>query len=109
MILIGIPILALCLFWLPWITKEAEGHFPAYLLYPAAAGLYLSAIPFYTALYQAFRLLSCIDKSKAFSDFSVRVGLVIPFASLVIAVFAAVLEKLLQNALDIQSENDLTI
>ena len=37
------------------------------------------------------------------------VGLLVPFASLVIAVFAALLEKLLQEAIDIKSENELTI
>jgi hypothetical protein len=31
------------------------------------------------------------------------------FASMVIAVFAAVLQKLLQNAMDIKSDNDLTV
>ena len=37
------------------------------------------------------------------------VGLVVPFASMVIAVFAAVLQKLLKDAIDIKSENDLTV
>ncbi len=37
------------------------------------------------------------------------IGLVIIFASIVIAVFAAVLEQLLQNAIAIKSENDLTV
>ncbi|MEW9111143.1 DUF2975 domain-containing protein [Cytobacillus gottheilii] len=37
------------------------------------------------------------------------VGLLVPFASMVIAVFAAVLQKLLQEAIDIKSENDLTV
>ncbi len=37
------------------------------------------------------------------------VGLIVPFASFVIAVFAAVLQKLLQEAVDIKSENDLMI
>lgn len=36
-------------------------------------------------------------------------GLVITFGSLVIAVFAAVLQKLLKNAIDIKVENDLTV
>jgi Protein of unknown function (DUF2975) len=36
-------------------------------------------------------------------------GLVIVLASVVIAVFAAVLQKLLQSAIDIKSENDLTV
>ncbi|MGZ7238410.1 DUF2975 domain-containing protein, partial [Streptococcus pyogenes] len=33
--------------------------------------LYGTAIPFYFALYQAFKLLSYIDKNKAFSELSV--------------------------------------
>ncbi|WP_416143643.1 DUF2975 domain-containing protein [Planococcus koreensis] len=36
-------------------------------------------------------------------------GLVITFGALVIAVFAAVLQKLLQNAIELKSENDLTV
>lgn len=36
-------------------------------------------------------------------------GLIITFGAVVIAVFAAVLQKLLQNAIDIKSENDLTV
>ena len=40
---------------------------------------------------------------------AVFMGLVFIFATLITGVFAAVLEKLLQNALDIQSENDLTV
>ncbi|MEC2559606.1 DUF2975 domain-containing protein, partial [Bacillus cereus] len=34
------------------------------------------------------------------------VGLIIVFASLVIAVFAAILQRLLQEAINIKSEND---
>lgn len=37
------------------------------------------------------------------------VGMLIPFASLVIAVFTTILQRLLQEAITIQSENDLTI
>lgn len=36
-------------------------------------------------------------------------GLIIIFASLVIAIFAAILQRLLQEAINIKSENDLTI
>ncbi len=39
----------------------------------------------------------------------VALGFVIVFASIVVAIFAAVLERLLQDALDIKSENDLTV
>lgn len=37
------------------------------------------------------------------------IGFTIMFSSLVIAVFAMVLQKLLRNALDIKAENDLTV
>ncbi|GKU77271.1 DUF2975 domain-containing protein [Paenibacillus sp. L3-i20] len=145
-ILIGIPILALCIFGLPLLAKEAPEQFPAYWLYLAIAATYLAAIPYFVALYQAFKLLTYIDKNNAFSELSVSalknikycasvisilfvavmpflyliaeiddapgvivLGLIIIFASMVIAVFAAVLQKLLKNAIDIKSENDLTV
>lgn len=37
------------------------------------------------------------------------IGFVPIFASIVIAVFAAVLQRLLQEAINIKSENDLTV
>jgi len=40
---------------------------------------------------------------------AVLMGLVFIFAPLITSVFAAVLEKLLRNAIDIKSENDLTV
>ncbi len=137
-ILIGIPVLALCIFWLPSVTN----YFP----YPVLTGVYLAAISFFFALYQTLKLLNYIDKNKAFSELSVKalknikycaitisilylglipllfpiadagdapgiVGfpMIIIFASSVIAVFAAVLQKLLKDAIDIKSDNDLTI
>ncbi len=147
-ILIGIPVLALCIFLVPEIANFAAELYPdiAYMKYLVLIVLYASAIPFYFALYQAFKLLSYIDKNKAFSDLSVKalktikycaitisilyvvgmplfylmaeiddapgiivIGLIIIFASMVIAVFAAVLQRLLQEAIDIKSENDLIV
>jgi hypothetical protein len=147
-ILIGIPVLALCIFLVPEIGNVAAKLLPefAYIKYLVSVVFYASAIPFYFALYQAFKLLRYIDKNKAFSQISVKalkkikhcaitisilhvlvlplfylfaekddapgvifVGLVVPFASMVIAVFAAVLQKLLKEAIDIKSDNDLTV
>jgi len=144
-ILIGIPILALCIFLVPEIANFAVELYPdsTYLKYLVYIDLYAAAIPFYFALYQAFKLLNFIDKNQAFSDLSVRalknikycaitisilfvlgmplfylmaerddapgiilIGMVIIFASSVIATFAAVLQKLLKEAVDIKEEND---
>ncbi|AIQ70100.1 DUF2975 domain-containing protein [Paenibacillus graminis] len=147
-ILMGIPVLALCIFAVPEIAGFAAELYPdmTFIKYLVLIDLYASAVPFYIALYQAFRLLGYIDKNKAFSELSVRVlknikycaivisglyvaglplfylmaekddapgiiviGLVIIFASLVIAVFAAVLQKLLKEAIELKIENDLTV
>ncbi|WP_057915526.1 DUF2975 domain-containing protein [Peribacillus muralis] len=147
-ILIGLPVLALCIFLVPEIARFAVELFPniPFLNVLVFIYMYVTAIPFYVALYQALKLLSYIDKNKAFSGLSVMalkkikycamtisslyvvgmpffyfmaelddapgiivIGLVIIFASMVIAVFAAVLQRLLKNAIDIKSENDLTV
>ncbi|MDQ3076912.1 MAG: DUF2975 domain-containing protein [bacterium] len=141
-VLIGIGVLALCIFVLPiGIKTDVTGWYRPILL-----GMYIAAIPFFIALYQSLKLLSYIDKNNAFSELAVRalkyikycaitisglyavgmpyifhvaqlddapgvvaIGFVIIFASLVIATFAAVLQKLLQNVIDIKSENELTV
>ncbi|MFD3258120.1 DUF2975 domain-containing protein [Paenibacillus lentus] len=144
--LIGTPALALCIFGLPWLANNPVNPDYAHILYPILIIMYVSVIPFFVALYQAFRLLSYIDKNKAFSIISIRafkkikycaitistlyvvmmpfvylvaekddapgliiIGMVPIFASMVIAVFSAVLQRLLQEAIDIKSENDLII
>ncbi len=144
--LIGTPVLALAIFGMTWLPKNPANPDYAHILYPIVIGMYVSVIPFFVALYQAFKLLSYIDKNQAFSELSVRalknikfcamtisglyvvilpfvflvaelddapgliiIGMVPIFASMVIAVFAAVLQRLLQEAIDIKSENDLTV
>ena len=137
-ILIGIPVLALCIFWLP--------GFVNYLHYAILISVYATAVAFFFALYQTSKLLSYIDKNKAFSELSVKalkyikycaitisiiyavmapflfpiadaddapglvgIPIIIIFASITIAIFAAVLQRLLKDAIDIKSENDLTV
>jgi hypothetical protein len=146
LILLGVPVLALGIFGLIWLPKHPFNADFDHLLYPILVGMYASVIPFFGALYQAFKLLNFIDKNQAFSELSVKalqtikfcaiafsglyviilpfvyivaeiddapglilMGMVPTFASLVIAVFAAVLQRLLQEAIDIKSENDLTV
>ena len=46
---------------------------------------------------------------KDYAPGAVIIGLVFILVPLVVGVFAAVLERLLRNALDIKSENDLTV
>lgn len=136
--LMGIPVLALCIFWVP--------GFVNYIHFSIIMGVYLSALTFFFALYQAIKLLTYIDKNKAFSELSVKAlknikycantisviylvivpfifpiadaddapglvafPLIIIFGAMVIAVFAAVLQRLLHDAIEMKSENELTI
>ncbi|SME45316.1 DUF2975 domain-containing protein [Bacillus cereus] len=147
-ILMGIPVLAMCIFLVPNIGNFAAELYPemAYIKYLVFINLYATAIPYYFALYQTFKLLNYIDKNNAFSELSVKalknikysalaisvlyvlgmplfylvaerddapgiiiIGMIIIFASMVIAVFAAVLQRLLKDARYIKSENDLTV
>ncbi|WOV86771.1 DUF2975 domain-containing protein [Sporosarcina oncorhynchi] len=147
-VVMGIPILALCVFVVPTIANFAAELYPemSYIKYLILINMYAAAIPFYFALYQTFKLLNLIDMENAFSERSVKalktikycavlisslyvlgmplyyllaerddapgiivIGLVLIFASFVIAVFAAVLEKLLTSAIEIKIENDLTV
>lgn len=64
----------------------------------ATAGMYTAALPYF--YYAA-------DQDDA--PGVVLIGMLLVFAPLVIAVFAAVLQKLLHNAMIIKSENDLTV
>ena len=137
-ILMGVPVLALCIFLVPEIASFAEELYPnlVYIKYLVFLDLYATVIPFYFALYQAFMLLNYIYNNKAFSESSVRalknikycalaisslymlgmplfflmaekddapgiigIGLAMIFASMVIAGFAAVLQRLLQEAI----------
>ncbi|MFF2875014.1 DUF2975 domain-containing protein [Gottfriedia sp. NPDC057991] len=145
--LVGIAVLALCIFLVPNIANFSSKLYPniAAMKYLVFIVMYGAAVPFYIALYQAFNLLRYIDDNTAFSELSVKalknikycaiaissiyvlgmplfhfiakkvdppigiLGAIIIFSSLVIAVFAAILQQLLQEAINIKSENDLTV
>jgi hypothetical protein len=146
--LFGIVVLAICIFGLPSIYNGGSEEFPmaSQALLVIITILYVTAIPFFIALWQTFKLLRYIDQNTAFSALSVKalrnikycaiamsllylgcvpflvpiaeaddapglvlIGAVVACSPLVIAVFSAVLERLLQNAIDIKSENDLTV
>lgn len=148
-VVLGLIVLALCVFALPNLWKgvaEAEPYIIVYSLRMIIIGMYISVVPFYIALVETMKLLAYIDKSIAFSELSVKalnkikycaiaisalylsgVPLLYPFAemddapglllmgfavacmSIVIAVFAATLRRLLQSAIEFKSENELTV
>lgn len=140
--IIGLVVAALCIFVLPLgIASDETGGYRWILL-----GLYIPAVPFFVALYQALMLLRFIDGNEAFSKASVgalknirrcatvitglfiagmpyiytvadrddapgvvAIALIIIFASFVIATFAHLLQRLMQSAVDMKTENDLTV
>lgn len=139
------------LFLLLW-EPQIEGvnanatDFDIYFKDPFLALVYIGSIPFFVALYQAFRVLGYAGQNKIFSQAAVTalrtikycalmivgfvaleevfimanhgsddaaggifVGILIAFGSIVIATAAAMFERVLQNAVNIKSENDLTV
>ncbi|MCA1318651.1 DUF2975 domain-containing protein [Bacillus tianshenii] len=71
--LAGIGVLALCI-WLPVIAvRDARVHpETAYFLIPFLVCAYGFCIAFSVALYQAFKLLTYIEKNNAFSELSLK-------------------------------------
>ncbi|MEH7883639.1 DUF2975 domain-containing protein [Bacillus sp. JJ1609] len=69
----GIAVLALCI-WLPEIAvKDARVHpDTAYFLIPFLVCAYGFCIAFSVALYQAYKLLTYIEKNNAFSELSLK-------------------------------------
>lgn len=146
---IGISVLAF-LFWEPHLEGRNVNAtiFEIYFKDLFLAYVYIGSIPFFVALYQAFKLLGHFGQNKVFSQAAVNalrtikycafilvgaivaadaylmiaarstnedaagavmLGIIAIFASVVIGIAAAVFEQVLQNAVDIKSENDLTV
>jgi hypothetical protein len=143
-VLIGIVVLAVMIRF-PSTEGRAE-NLDLFSIYsdPFILYGYAASIPFFFALYKAFKLLGFIGQNKAFSLNSVRalssikycaiilsifivlaglyikifhhkdddpagfvaICIITTFVSLVIATAIAVFEKILQNGMDIKSENE---
>ena len=146
-VLVGIGVLAAILRFPQTEGRAAHLSLIEVYLDPGVAYGYTASIPFFVALYQAFRVLGYAARNEAFSERSLRavrtiercamlligfsvvgvvylsvamrgqddiaggvaLGVVITLASSVVAAVAAVFERLLQNAADMKSENDLTV
>ena len=145
-VLISIGALALML-WEPHIEgRNAHATlFEVYFKDPFLAYAYIASIPFFVALYQAFKVLGYAGQNKVFSQAAVTalrtikfcaiailgfvavsviflpfgdpedrppgvvMRILITFGSIVIATASAMFERVLQNAVDMKSENDLTV
>ena len=144
-LLIGVGALAFLL-WEPQVegVNAHATHFEKYFnLFVAYA--YIASIPFFVALYQAFKVLGYAGQNRVFSQEAVKalrtikycaislIGFVavsvifmisgdpddrpagvfmrilVTFPSIVVATSAAMFERILQNAVDLKSENDLTV
>lgn len=139
---------AALLLWEPHLEGR-NAHATTFEIYfkdPFLAYVYVGSIPFFVALYQAFKVLGYAGRNLVFSEPAVKamrtikrcalliigfvvvgevfilkhndeenpgagifMGLLVIFASAVIGTAAAVFERILQNAVDIKAENDLTV
>ena len=144
-VFIGIGALAVML-WEPHV-EGANAHATLFQMYFNSFVVYafISSIPFFAALYHAFKVLGYVRQNKIFSQVTVNslriikycalaiIGFVavsvifmiggdredrpaglfmrilVTFPSIIVATAAAICERILQNAVDIKSENDLTV
>src|SRR5882672_7673262 len=90
-VLIGIGALALML-WEPHIEgRNAHATlFEIYFKDPFLAYAYTASIPFFVALYQAFKVLGYAGQNKVFSQEAVKALRTIKFCAIVIVGFVAV-------------------
>ncbi len=65
--MIGLAALAFSVFLVVGINTDQTGYYS-----PILIGMFVPAIPFFIALYQALKLLNYIDKNEAFSGLSIR-------------------------------------
>ena len=147
-VLIGIGALALLL-WEPHVegvNADATKLYQIYFDDPFLALVYIGSIPFFIALYQAFKVLGYARQNRVISPEAVKalrtikqcalaiigfvvveeffiilnhgdddaaggvfMGVLITFGSVIVATAAAVFQRTLQSAVDIKSENDLTV
>ena len=146
-VLLGIGALALLL-WEPQIegVNAHATNFEIYFKDPFLVLVYIGSIPFFVAIYQAFKLLGYAGQNKVISPEAVKalrtikycalaiigfvvveeifimlnhgsddaaggvaMGIGITFISIVVATAAAVFEGTLQSAVEMKSENDLTV
>jgi Protein of unknown function (DUF2975) len=140
------PALVMCFYGLPMMAHSMMPDIPEVKVYLSALAAYAASIAYVFTLFQAFKLLTYIDKNTAFSEKSVLalrkikrsavvvsfmfacelplfyfvadgadapgvmvMGLIAICAPVVISVFAAVLEKLLQKAIELKDEQELTV
>ena len=146
--LLGVGVLAL-LVWEPQIEGRNVNatQFEIYFKDPFLAYIYLAFVPFFVALYQAFKILGYARRNEMFFPRSARalriikycalttaifivgaeayififvrgtddvaggvmMGAFIIFVSAIIATAPAVFQRRLQNAVNIKSENNLTV
>ena len=145
-VLIGIGALAFML-WEPHLEGR-NAHATTFEIYfkdPFLAYVYVASIPFFAALYQAFKVLGYAGQNRVFSQPAVNalrtikfcaiaivgfvagavvfimlhdsddraggvaMGIVVAFGSVIVATAAGTFQRILQTAVDLKSENDLTV
>lgn len=146
--IIGLGVLALCIFLLPLMWAGADKEWPGhgYAVRAVVAAMYLAAVPFYIGIYKGWQILDAIDKNQVFSLSPIKslrgiawcagtisfiyllslpffyiwtqltdapglmvIGLFLVGMPSIISVAVWLLARLLREAVNIKSENDMTV
>ncbi len=89
--IVGLGVLALCVYLLPTIWAEAYTEWPrhGYAVRAVVVAMYISIVPFYLGIYKGWRILDVIDSNQAFSLKSVANLRVISYAAAAISLVYA--------------------
>ncbi|ENH95642.1 hypothetical protein J416_14962 [Gracilibacillus halophilus YIM-C55.5] len=84
---IGCIVIGLCI-WMVHVAAETAATYPefAYLQYPVLIYLYITTVPFFYALYQAYTMIRYMDVGEAFSDQTIDRLRTIKYCAVIISV-----------------------
>ena len=87
--ILAAPVLIFCIAMVPVIVKNiAEGLAGVdYAILGLVVIIYITAVPYYIALFQAWKLLSYIDANNAFSEQSVTALRIIKRSAIIISAY----------------------
>jgi hypothetical protein len=147
-VFIGLGVLAVCALLLPGLWADIAIEFPgySYAIYAVFTAIFATTLPFFLGLYEAWRLLTYIDRGMAFTKESAKtlkavalaagtisfmyvvalpffyiwgdnddapgvilIGIILVCTPTIAAVFAYLLHRLIHEAADIKTENELTV
>lgn len=88
LLILGVGILVFAIVYLPYFAELAAGYYKelSYLKTPLLIFVYMSAVPFYIALFQGYKICSTIVNNNPFSKENVKSFRIASFSALTVSI-----------------------